>query len=117
MDCVATNGERLDEGELLEGQLAREVKLARGQDHPFAHAAVAHHAKGPVTFAAVGMAAAAGVALLAVEVRLDSAAITWPDIRHAFADGEHFDSQFVPRNARIAEEGHFSEVPAVVGAA
>src|SRR5439155_14701315 len=114
MDRVAPDGERFDERELLEGQRAGTVELARGQDHPLAHATVAHDAKGLVTLTAIGMASAAGIAPLAVDVRLDSATVARFDVCQAFAHGEHLDAQFVARNSRVAEERHLAEITAVV---
>ena len=67
--------------------------------------------------AAVGEAAPAGVALLAVDVRLDRAAVARLHVRHALADREHFDAELVPGNARIAEERHLAEIAAEIGAA
>src|SRR6266508_642231 len=36
---------------------------------------------------------------------------------HNFAHSEHLDAEFVPRNARVTEEGHLAEITAVVRAA
>ena len=55
--------------------------------------------------------------LLAVHVRLDRAAVARPDVRHAGADGEDFDAEFVAGDARVAVERHLAEVAADVGAA
>ena len=72
LDGVAADGQRLDEGELLEGELARDVELAGGDEEARPQAAVAVDAERLVLLAAVGVAAPAGVALLAVDVRLDA---------------------------------------------
>ena len=117
IDGVTADGQRLHQGELLEGELARDVQLAGRHEEARPQAAVAMDAERLVLLAAVGVAAAAGVALLAVDVRLDRAAIARPDVGHARADGEHLDAQLVARDARIAEEGHLAEVAADVGAA
>ena len=65
------DAERLDQRELLEGELLRDVQLAGGDGEQRPQAAVAVDAERLVVLAAVGVAAAAGVALLAVDVRLD----------------------------------------------
>ena len=59
----------------------------------------------------------AGVALLAVDVRLDGAAVAGLDVGHAVADRHDFDAEFVAGDARIAEERHFAEVAGEIGAA
>ena len=68
-------------------------------------------------FAAVGEAASARVAPLAVDVGLHRAAVTGPDVRHTLTDREHFDAELVPGNAGVGVERHFAEIPAVIGAA
>jgi hypothetical protein len=67
-------------------------------------------------FTAVGSAAAAGVAVRVVDIRLDGAAVAGFHICHAVADGEDFDTQLVAQNARIGDEGHLPEVGADVRA-
>src|SRR5437867_10758241 len=93
------------------------MQLARRQDHSLAHPAVAHHAERQVLFTAVGVTATAGVAVLTVDVGLHRTAVSRLYIRHAFANGEHLDAEFVPRNTRVAEEGHLAQKTAVVRAA
>src|SRR5438105_8804254 len=107
-DGVATDHEGLDERELFEAELVRDVQLAGGQNHPLAHAAVAHDAERFVVLATVRVSATARVTLLAVEIRLHRAAVARLHVRDVVADREHFDAEFVPRNARVTEERHLS---------
>jgi hypothetical protein len=57
------------------------------------------------------------VALLAVQVGLDAAPISGTHVRDPVTDAHHFDTQFMPRNPRIGEEGHLAQVASEVGAA
>ena len=80
VDGVAADGQRLDQGELLEGERPRDVELAGGHEEAGPQAAVAVDAERLVLLAAVRLAAAAGVALLAVDVRLDGATVAGLDV-------------------------------------
>jgi hypothetical protein len=57
------------------------------------------------------------VALLAIQVRLHAAPISGTHVGDPVADAHHFDTQFMPRNPRIGEEGHLAQVASEVGAA
>jgi hypothetical protein len=57
------------------------------------------------------------VAGAAVEVGLDGATVTDLEMRNAFTDGEDFDAELMPEDARKLDEGHLAEVAAEVGAA
>jgi hypothetical protein len=70
-----------------------------------------------VVLAAIGVAATAGVTLLAVDVGLDGAAIARLDVGHVFADFENLDPEFVTGDAGVGKEGHFAEVAPEIGAA
>ena len=117
VDGVAADGERLDERKLVVGKLRGDVELAGRQEELLGHAAVAHHAERLMVLAAVGETAAAAIAGLAVDVRLDRATIARLDVRHARADREDFDAELMARDARVGVERHLAEVAAVVGAA
>ena len=117
VDCVAADGERLDERVLGRREPGRGMELAGGHGEQLPQAAVAVHAERLVVFAAVGEAAGAGVAPLAVDVGLDAAAVAGSHVRDAGADGHHFDGQLMAGDPRITEERHLAEVAAVVGAA
>src|SRR5438067_277466 len=67
--------------------------------------------------AAIGPAAATGVAVGVVDVRLHRTPIARLDIGHARPDIEHLDTELVAGDARIAEEGHLAEIAADIGAA
>ena len=62
VDGVAADGQRLDEGELLEGQLARRVQLAGRHEEARPQAAVGVDAEHLEVLAAVAAAAPAGEA-------------------------------------------------------
>src|SRR5215218_1005495 len=106
---MAANRQRLHQGQLLEAELLGTMELSRRQNHPFAHAAVAHHAECLVGFAAIREAATAGVAVAAIDVRLDRAAIAKLHVCHVQTDLQYFHAQLVAGNAWIAEERHFAE--------
>ena len=57
------------------------------------------------------------MALLAVDVRLDTAPITGPYVHHPRADRHHFDAEFVTWDPWVTEKRHLAEVAAVVGTA
>src|SRR5205085_2596520 len=59
----------------------------------------------------------AGRTRLAIQVRLDGAAVTRLDVGDVGADLEHLDAQLMAGNTRIAEERHLAQVAADVGAA
>jgi hypothetical protein len=69
-----------------------------------------------VVLAAVGVARAAGVAALAVDVGFHGAAVAGPDPGDIGADGQHLDAKLVAWDARVGVERHLAEVTAVVGA-
>jgi hypothetical protein len=79
-------------------------------------AAVAVDAEHLEPFAAVGTAAAAGVTVRIVEIRLDGTAIARPDVRHAVPTSSTSTPVRAP-DARITEERHLAEIAADVGAA
>src|SRR5437868_3535281 len=93
------------------------MQLARRHDELGPQTAVAVNPERLMLFAAVGVAALAGVTRLAVDVRLDGAMIAGLNVGDRSADLEHLDAEFVSRDARIAGERHLAEVAADVGAA
>ena len=117
IDGVAADGEGFDEGELLEVEGIAGMELVCGKDHALAHAAVAMDAEDLERLAAVGAAALAGVAGAAVQVRLDGATVADLEMRDTFTNGEDFHTEFMPKDARELDEGHFAEVAAEIGAA
>lgn len=96
---MTADGERFDQGELLEAQLAGDVEFPGGYDEIWPQASIAMDAERLVLFAAVRMAAAAGVTSLAVDVRLDSAAVARFDVSHAGTDFYDLDAKFMPGDA------------------
>jgi hypothetical protein len=54
---------------------------------------------------------------LAIDVGLDTAAISNADVFNIVGNLDNFDTKFMARNSRITKKGHFSKVSAVVGAA
>ena len=111
---VATDRKRLDERQLLEPQLARDMQLARGDNEPRAQAAVAMHAERLVLLTAIRMASPTRVALLAVDVRFDRTAVAGRHVCYTVAHFEHLNSQLMPWNARIAEKRHLAQITAEV---
>jgi hypothetical protein len=89
---MATNGERLDESELLEVKLVRWMKFVRPNNRTFAQSAIHHDAKDLEVFAAVSQAFGASVAFPAVEVGFHRATVTGTDVGYALSDLEHFHS-------------------------
>jgi hypothetical protein len=79
-------------------------------------ASVAMHAQGLVVMTTIGVPPATGVAVLAVQVRLDAAPISGTHRRNPVTDAHHFDTQFMPWNPRVGEEGHLAQVTSEVGA-
>jgi hypothetical protein len=114
---VEPNRKRLDQGELLVGELRRDVEFPGRDGEQRPEAAIAMDSKGLVVLTAIRVAASAGVAVLAVDVRLDRGPVARLDIRHPWPDRHHLDPQFVPGDSRIAKERHLAEVAGVVGPA
>ena len=56
------------------------------------------------------MSALAGVAILAIDIRLNRTAIPDTDSGHARSNGQHFDSQLVSRNPRVTKKWHFAQI-------
>jgi hypothetical protein len=86
------------------------MQLAPGQNHTFGHAAVHHHAQHLEILAAIRVAFATREAVAAIHIRLHRTAVGRLHVGYVRAHGEHFDAEFVARNAWVAEEGHLAEV-------
>jgi hypothetical protein len=114
---VAADGKRLDQGELIVAEFAGNMEFSCGQQHALAEAAVTHDAEGLVRRATIGQPSPARVTFLAVQIRLDRAAVADRDVGHAGTDRQHLDAELVPRNARIGVKRHLAEKPAEVRAA
>ena len=102
---VRADAQRFDEGELVQRQGGRGMQLARRDDELLAHPAVGVDAEHLDGRAGVGLAPAAGDTFLAVDVRLDRAAVAGRDVGHALADRHHLDAEFVAEDARVGEKG------------
>jgi hypothetical protein len=70
-----------------------------------------------VVLAAVSVAAAAAIALLAVDIGLDRASISDRYVIDAGPNRDDFNSQLVPENARVTKERHLAKKSTVIGAA
>ena len=116
-DGVRADAERLDERELIQRQLRGGMQLARGQHELLAHPAVGVDAEHLDVRAAIRLAPAAGDAFLAVDVRLDRAAVAGFDVVDALADGDDLHAEFVPEDARVGEERLLAVESVDVGAA
>lgn len=77
-------------------------------------AAIHHHADHVERFTTIRISLAAGIAHAAIHVGFDAALLTRCDVRHRFADLQHFDAQFVTENERVTKERHLAEVATVV---
>src|SRR4051812_31279860 len=93
------------------------MQLAGRNNKAAAHPAIAMNAKGQVVFAAVGMAAPAGVAALAVNVRLHRAAVPRLHIAHPFAHRQDLHAKLVSWDSWIREKRHLAQKPGVVSPA
>src|SRR5436190_1209262 len=91
----ATSPKAFDIEVLLEAELAREVQLAGGDKEARTQPAITVDAECLVLLAAVRVPAPAGMAGLAVDVGLDGAVVSRPDVRHSRADLEHLDAEFM----------------------
>jgi hypothetical protein len=111
---MTTDCEGFHQGALFRGEIVRWMHLAGGENDFFGQAAIAHHPDGLMMLAAVGVPAAAGVALLAIDVGFHRAAIAHLDVVHAFTNFQDSHAELVSGNTRIGEEGHFAEVAAEV---
>jgi len=67
--------------------------------------------------AAVRVAANARIAMLAVNVWLDTATVARLHVGHTGADVNDFDAEFVTGNSRVTEERHLAEEARIIGAA
>ena len=88
-----------------------------GDDEAFAESAVGHDAQDFEICAAVACAFFAGVAVAAVHVGFDGAAVAWFYICDVWTDGDDFYAQFVAGDSRVGIEGHFAEIAGDVRAA
>ena len=93
------------------------MQFARGNDNSRPHAAIGMHAEHLELLATVRPALPAGVASLAIQIRLDGAAISRFDVRHVRADGENLDAQLMPRDPRITEKRKLPQVTGDIRAA
>jgi hypothetical protein len=75
------------------------------------------HAKCLMVLAAVGVAAFARVALLAVDVGFHRATVAGLNILHVLTNRHDFNTKLVARDSRITEERHLAQVAAVVRSA
>jgi hypothetical protein len=83
LNGMTADGQRFDQGQLFESKLARDMQFAGGKLEKPLQAAIAMDAESLMMFAAIGMAANAGIALLAIDVGLDGAVIAGPNIADA----------------------------------
>jgi hypothetical protein len=114
---VAADGQGFHQRQLVGGQAFGGVQLAGGEEEPGAQAAVGVHPEHLEVFAAVGPAAAAGRAGLAVDVGLDRTAVPGGHVGDVLGHGEHLHAEFMSGNARVGEERHLSQPTGVIGAA
>jgi hypothetical protein len=101
---VCTDAKRFHERQLVEGKYLRRMQLARGQNEAVAQTAFGVDAEYLQALAAVALAAFAGNAMFAVQVRLHGAAVANRNVRYALTDGEYFDAELVTNQTRIRKK-------------
>jgi hypothetical protein len=67
--------------------------------------------------AAIGEAASARIALLAIDVGFNTASVSHLNIRNPFSNRQDFDTQFMPWDPGIGKEREFPQVSAEIGSA
>lgn len=87
------------------------------ENHSFPHPAIRVDAENLQGLATVGATLGAGMAVAAVQIRLDATAVTRIQMPHLRADGEDLDAEFMSEDSRELDEGHLAQVTAEVGAA
>ncbi len=115
-DGVRTDSERFHEGELRVRELGVRVEMRGWNQEAFAHAAIDVDAEDLEAFAAVGFAAETGLAVSTVEVGINGAPVAHLNAAGAIAQGEHFDSQLMAKDARVAKERLAPAVGVEIGA-
>lgn len=115
-DGVGADAERFHESQLCVRELGVGIEMGGRHQESFAHAAIDVDAEDLEAFAAVGFAAETGLAVSTVEVGVDGATVTHLDPAGAIAQGEHFDSQLMAKDARVAKERLAPAVGVEIGA-
>jgi hypothetical protein len=114
---VATDGEGFHEGKLLKVQPLPLVQLVSRQDDLRAETPVNMNAEDFQVLAAVGVAAEAGVAFSAIQIRLDSATVAGLYLRDLVANRDDFHSQFMAKDPWVVDKRHLPEVAAQISTA
>ncbi len=108
---MVADGEGLDEGELIVGEVVARVELAGGDDEgSLAQAAIVVDADYLHARAAVRVTFLRGGGCGIVKIRFERAFVAGLDVGDAFADGYDFEPEFMAGGARVGEERKFSEV-------
>ncbi len=102
---VRADAQGLDEGERVQFEHGRSVKLTGGDMQPLTHAAVHMHAKHLNALAAVAAPAVTCLALATVQVGLDGAAVAGRDGADVRTDSRHFPAQLVSKHAGYLKNG------------
>src|SRR5688500_10697723 len=111
---MAADRKRLHQCKLLQVEAGGDVQLARREEHPFAHAAVTHHAKSLVGFATIRETAAARVAPLTIDVGFDGTTVSHLHVGHLGTNRDHLDPELMTGNSRVGVERHLPEITGVV---
>src|ERR1044072_6201931 len=93
------------------------MKFPRRHNETRSHATVGMNAEHLQILATIRVPAQTRVAMLAINIRLDRTTIPNAHIRHSRPNRDHFNTQFVPWNPRIAIERLLAEITAQVRAA
>ena len=117
LDGMGTDPERLDERELIVGECARAVELARRDDDLRPHAAVDVHSERFQLGAAIGSSRAARDAPPAIQVGLDRAAVAGFQPVRLAAGIDDLDAELMAENPRVVKKWLPSGKGVEIGAA
>ena len=104
LDGVEADAERLDQRQLVVGELLGLVQQPHRNGEQTAHAAIDVHAHHLQILAAIGLAKQAGMACGVVDVGLDRAAVAGGDAAAVVRDGKHFHAKLMAEHARVGEK-------------
>ncbi|MEY3459896.1 MAG: hypothetical protein RL215_3053 [Planctomycetota bacterium] len=93
------------------------MEFIGADEEAFAETAIHHDSDDIQRSAAVAVAAAAGVALSAVHVGFNAAAVAGFEVVDLWSDFEDFDTELMAGDAWVAEERELSKVTAQIGPA
>src|SRR5688572_6040212 len=93
------------------------MKFSRWQEHSFTKASITHHPQGLIAFAAIGKPPPAGIALLAIDIRLYRASISHLQLSYPFTCFKNLHAEFMAWNSRVTKKRHLPEKTTNIGPA